>query len=258
MGGSSLSVRAGGSRLSVEVGVGSKSQVKRRSKELPGVSDEPDPADPKWTTEVSAPSLLLQRGRGAAILRGSAPWCVYRVQLCGSGLWYTRHRAQQLTRINCRAACAPACATACNAQPALLSPPPHRSVCSIRLLSHLHLATRPLPPRSDRRTELGGRVCRTERVDPLRRRARAGEDGLLRDRPGRLGRHRQERTLAHAKEPRPDPDQEHDRRDLHRGGWRRRHQQLRRLQRQRQRQDRAARVPLLVQQAAAEEEQHGT
>ena len=67
MGGSSLSVRAGGSRLSVEVGVGSKSQVKRRSKELPGVSDEPDPADPKWTTEVSAPSLAL----------ATLPWCRY-------------------------------------------------------------------------------------------------------------------------------------------------------------------------------------
>lgn len=43
----------GGSRLSVDVG-GSKTNVKRRSKELLGLSDVPDPADLKWTTEVSA------------------------------------------------------------------------------------------------------------------------------------------------------------------------------------------------------------
>lgn len=43
----------GGSRLSVDVG-GSKTNVKRRSKELLGLSDVPDPADLKWTTEASA------------------------------------------------------------------------------------------------------------------------------------------------------------------------------------------------------------
>jgi len=42
----------GGSRLSVDVG-GSKANVKRRSKELLGLSGEPDSADLKWTTEVS-------------------------------------------------------------------------------------------------------------------------------------------------------------------------------------------------------------
>ena len=48
----------GGSHPSVEAG-GSKTTVKRRSKEL--LLGQPEPADLKWTTEVIALSLSLPR-----------------------------------------------------------------------------------------------------------------------------------------------------------------------------------------------------
>ena len=49
-----------GSHPSVEVG-GSKTTIKRRSKELLLGLGQPEPADLKWTTEVIALSLPLPR-----------------------------------------------------------------------------------------------------------------------------------------------------------------------------------------------------
>jgi hypothetical protein len=132
----------GGSRLSVDVG-GSKANVKRRSKELLGLSGEPDSADLKWTTEVSERTAHCLCPCRAAAIVCTAPALVAR----------------------CRGA-----AMMCGR------------------LSHTCLATRSLPRRAPIVVaELGGRVCRA--LDPLRRGTRAGEDGLLRDRPGRLGCH---------------------------------------------------------------------
>ena len=67
----------GGSHPSVEVG-GSKTTVKRRSKEL--LLGQPEPADLKWTTEVIALSLPSCRARPLSA------YCYYPLCVCAKCL----------------------------------------------------------------------------------------------------------------------------------------------------------------------------
>ena len=69
----------GGSHPSVEAG-GSKTTVKRRSKEL--LLGQPEPADLKWTTEVIALSLPLPRWATNPLSAYCYRLCYYAMRVC--------------------------------------------------------------------------------------------------------------------------------------------------------------------------------